>query len=341
MNPRANHTNEGRQPFPVLAERSLAYVPRKFMRGARRDLNDLPEVRPGTVLVFHHGPRYVAFNEAKHMTGAEEPVVDATSVSLVDTRARDFTVHFQVPSANLADDFTIRATFRARVTDPERAAEAGPVDLGRYLMTYLERDSKLFKLGEPFPVEAVAEVRDQVGSRIDAYCDFNPINMPGLSVELVSSTVIPSHELRLHEREKRDEIRRQVVEQLRIDAEDRSIKRHEDLVARGPDTLAAVGITRGETSVSEIRRDAREDERQRQERLEEFFRILQRDGALEYVDVDLTEMVKDHLEKLTGKPIPRPDRGSLRSGEGESRGAIGSSGDDEDDEAPDEADLDE
>ncbi len=197
------------------------------------------------------------------------------------------------------------------------------------------------KLGEPFPVEAVAEVRDLVVSRINAYCEFNPINVPGLSVELVSSTVLPSHELRVHEREKRDEIRRQSVEQLRMDAEDRNIKRHEDLVTKGPDTLAAVGIVRGETSVSEVRRDAREDERQRQERLEEFVRILQREGVLEYVDVDLTQIVEDHLEKLTGKPIARSGRGGLRSGEGEPRGAIGSSGDDEDDEAPDEADLDE
>jgi hypothetical protein len=340
MNPRA-HADEVRRPFPVLEERSLAYVLRRFLRVTRRDLNDLPEVRPGTVLVFRCGSRYVAFNETKHMTGAEEPVVDATAVSLVDIRARDFTVHFQVPSANPADDFTIRATFRARVTDPERAAEAGPLDLGRYLMTYLERDPKLLKLGEPFPVEALTEVRDRVAARIDAYCDFNPISLPGLSVELVSSTVLPSHELRLHARVKRDEIRRQEVDQLRIDAEDRSIRRHEDLVAKGPDTLAAVGIARGETSVSEIRRDAREDERERQERLEEIFRILQRDGALEYIDVDLTEIVKDHLEKLTGKPISRSDHNGLGSSEVGPRGAIGSSGDDEDDEAPDEADLDE
>jgi hypothetical protein len=311
------------------------------MRGARRDLSDLPEVRPGSVLVFRHGSRYVAFNEAKHMTGAEEPVVDATSVSLVDTRARDFTVHFQVPSVNLADDFTIRAIFRARVTDSERAAEAGPVNITRYLMTYLERDSKLFKLGEKFPIEAVAEVRDLVGSRIDAYVEFNPINVPGLSIELVSSTVLPSHELRVHERVKRDEIRRQAVEQIRTDAEDRSIKRHEDLVAKGPDALAAVGIVRGETSVAEVRRDARDDERQRQERLEEAIRILQRNGLFDLIDVDPTEIVNAYLEKLTGKPVPRSDSVGLRSGDGESRGAIGSSGDDEDDEAPDEADLDE
>jgi hypothetical protein len=341
MNTRPNHADEVRRPFPVLEERSLVYVPRRFLRVTRRDLDDLPDVRPGTVLVFRHGSRYVAFNGTKHMTGAEEPVVDATAVSLVDIRARDFTVHFQMSSASPADDFTIRATFRARVTDPERVAEEGPLDLGRYLMTYLAHDPKLLKLGESFPVEALAEVRDQVVSRIDAYCDFNPINVAGLSIKLVSSTVLPSHELRLHEREKRDEIRRQAVEKLRTDAEDRSIKRHEDLVAKGSDTLAAVGIARGETSVSEIRRDAREDERQRQERLEEIFRILQKDGALEYVDVDLNEIVKDHLERLTGKPIPRLDHSGLRSGEVESRGAIGSSGDDEDDDAPDEADLDE
>jgi hypothetical protein len=334
------HQADSELPFPVLEERSLPYIPRKFLRGARRDLNDLPQVRPGTVLVFHYGSRYVAFGENKHLTGAEEPVVDATAVCLVDTRTRHFTAQLQAPSANPADDFTIRVVFAARVTIPERAAEEGPIKLANYLKAYLERDSKLSRLGNGFHIESIARVRDLVVSRIEAYCEYNPINLPGLAIDLASAAVLPSHELRLHERAKRDEIRRQEVEDIRIAAEERDFDRLKARVNGGPADLAAIGLVRNEISVSDLIQNAREDERSKLEQLAEALRILQKNGGLDYIDIDPTDMARVYFEKLTGQPIMHSDN-ALRSAGNDRRDAIGSGSDDEDDEAPDEAGLDE
>jgi len=341
MSRRAKDPADMDLPFPVLEERPLAYVQRKVLRIARRDPGDLPVPGPGSVLVFRHGSRYVAFQEDRHLTGAEEPVVDATAVFLVDKRARDFTIYFSVPSASPADDFTVRVTFRARVADPERAAEEGPVSLAGYLERYLEQDPKLTKLGGDYPVEAIATVRDLVISRVEAYCEFNPIALPGLTVELASAAVLTPRELRRHEQDKRDERRRQELAQLQDDGEDRSIRRHEALVEKGAAALTAVGLARGETSASEAIANARDDEQRQQDQFAEAFRILQQSGAADFIDIDPTDMVTAYLEKLTGEPVSRRPRGDLRVRDGDRREAIGAGGEDKDEEPPDEAGLNE
>lgn len=341
MSPRAQASSDWVLPFPVLEERPLSYIPKKFMRGVKRDLGELPDVQPGTVLVFYHGSRYVAFREDKHLTGSEEPVIDATAVCLVDIRVRQFTVQFQVPSANPADDFTIRTIFQARVTIPERAAEEGPIDIRSYLTAYLERDPRLGKLGTDYPIEGIAEVRDKVIARIEAYCEYNPIDLPGLAIELSSASVLTPHELRIHERQKRDMRRQQEVDEILAEGEDRSIERHKAMLQEGEAALVALGITRGETSINDVIKNTREDDQRRQEHLAEVMRIFQKNGGLDFLDVDPTEIVNAYLEKLTGQPVPRSDRTRLYPGNIERREAIGSSNDDEDDEAPDEADLNE
>jgi hypothetical protein len=325
--------------FPVLEERALPYIPRKLMKAARRDVDDLPAPRPGSVLVFHHGSQYVAFDEASPLTGKEEAVVDATAVCLVDTRTRHFTVHLPLPSASPADDFTIQAVFHARVTDPTRAAEEGPIDIARYLTAYLMQDQRLSKLGSQYRVESITEVRDVVISRIEAYCEFNPIDLPGLAVGLSSASILTPPELRAHERQKIGEQRRQEIDQLRAEGEDHSIERHKAFVAGGAEVLTAVGMARGETSVNDAIEHAREDEQRRQEWFAKALDALRIDGALDYLDIDPTEMVSAYLEKLTGQPVSR--RSELRERDGDQPEAIASGGENEDDEPPDEAELDE
>jgi hypothetical protein len=327
-------------PFPVLEERTLTFVSRRFMRGARRDLNDLPSLRPGSVLVFQHGSRYVAFSENAHLTGAEEPVVDATSVALVDTRARLFTVYFSLPSASVADDFTVWAKFRARVCDPERAAEEGPLAMTSYFTSYLRNDAPLFKLGADHTIEDIATVRDLVASRIEAYCEFNPITLPGLTVNLDSAGVQTPIGLRQHEQVKRDERWQQEIDGLRAVGEDANIRRHKDWVDDGPASLTAVGLARGQMSVNEAIDNARGDEQRVQAQFAEAFRILQQNGAMDYLDLDPTEMVAAYLEKLTGQPVQRSPHSGLHAG-GRSHDALSPGSGDEDDEQPDEAELDE
>jgi hypothetical protein len=341
MSRRAKDAGDVNFSYPVLDERPLPYIPRKLLRGARRSLSDLPETGPGSVLVFRHGTRYVVFDEARHLTGAEEPVVDATAVYLVDKRRRDFTIYLTLPSTSPADDFTIRATFRARVTNAERAAEEGPIDITGYLGRHLEQDPKLAKLGSDYSVEAIAKVRDLIISRIEAYCELNPVDLPALAVELASATVLTPRELRRHEQDKRDERRRQELAQLQADGEDRSIERHESLVKKGSGALTALGLTRGETSASDAIANARDDEKRQQDQFAEAFRILQQTGAADIIDIDPTDMVIAYLEKLTGQPVSRPQRDGLRGRDSGRHEAIGSDSGEEDEEPPDEAGLDE
>lgn len=340
MSDRGKDAAEVGLPYPVLEERILTSVPRRFMRPARRDLNDLPVLRPGSVLVFHHGSRYVAFKETTHLTGTEDPVVDATAVAMVDVRARPFTIYLPLPSASAADDFTARATFRAHVTDPERAAEHGPLLMTRYLISYLGQDPRLSKLGNSYSIEDITTVRDLVTSRIEAYCEFNPIDLPGLAVELDSAGVQTPRELRQHERDKRDERWQQEIDQLRANGEDASIERHKTWVEEGPATLTAVGLTRDQISVSDAIQNARDDEQRVQAQFAEAFRILQQNGAMDYLDIDPTDMVKAYLEKLTGQPVQQHQRHGLHADGTRNREALGSGSDDEDDEQPDEAGLD-
>lgn len=328
-------------PYPVLEERLLSPVQGRFMRPARRDLTELPALRPGSVLVFHHGSRHVAFEEAAHLTGAEDIVVDAKAVALVDVRTRQFTVHLSLPSASAADDFIVQARFHARVTDPERAAEQGPLKITGYLTSYLSKDPRLSKLGAGYPIEDIASVRDLVASRIEAYCEFNPINLSGLIVELDAAGVQTPRELRIHERVKRDERWQQEVDEIRAAAEDASIGRHRGWVEDGPDALTAVGLARGQISTAEALEHARSDEQNTQARFAETFRILQQTGVMDYLDIDPTDMVQTYLEKLTGRPVKRSQRHGLKTGDGKKRDAIGSGSDCEDDAPPDEADLNE
>ena len=340
MNSRAKEAPEIEMPYPVLEERALALIPRRLLRAERRDLNDLPVSRPGTVLVFRHGTRYVAFRETTHLTGAEDSVVEAAAVCLVDMRPRYFTVHFPLPSASPADDFTIRAGFRARVTSAERAAEEGPVSLTRYLTDYLAQDPRLSKLGSEHQVEDIATVRDLVVSRIEAYCEYNPIDLPGLAVSLESAGVLTPRELRRHMQGLRDEAWRQEFERLRAGGEDISIERFMKLVEGGPAALTAAGLATGQTSVNDAITHAREDEQGQQGRFAEAVRLLQVNGGLDYLDIDPTDLVQAYLEKLTGQAIPRSQRNGLPRANSGKQQALGAASDEEDDEAPDEADLD-
>jgi hypothetical protein len=326
-------------PFPVLEEKSLPAIPRKFMRVARRDLSELPEVRPGSVLVFHYGSRYHAFAEAKPLTGSEEPVVDATTVFLVDMRRRPFTVQFTIPSARPADDFTIRTMFIAQVKNPEKAAEAGPVDLSHCLTNYLQRDKTMLQLGQKYRVED-ATVRDLVASRIEAYWEYSPVNLPGLSVELDAVSVMINPGVRVHDHKMLQEERAQELGQLQADGEDHSAARIQNYVNRGSGALTALGLARGETPMGEAIAAAHQSEARLEDKLGDLVRILQQNGTLDNVDIDPTDILNAYVEKVTGKLLPDSAAPSLEAPPKRYRHALASPRDDLHDEPVNEADLD-
>jgi hypothetical protein len=326
-------------PFPVLEEKSLPVIPRKFMRVARRELSALPSVRPGSVLVFQYGSRYHAFTEAKPLTGAEEPVVDATSVFLVDMRRRQFTVQFTIPSARAADDFTIRAMFIAQVKNAEHAAAAGPFDLNLYLTNYLQRDKTLLQLGRKYRVEN-ATVRDLVASRIEAYWEGCPVSLHGLSVELEAVSVMVNPGVRIHDHKLLEEERRQELGQLQADGEDHSAERFRSYVNQGPEALTAIGLARGETPINEAINAAHQTQARREDQLGDLVRTLQQNGTLDNVDIDPTDILSAYVEKVTGKPLPESAARSLEgSPPRRPRHSLASSGEDRHDEPVSDADL--
>ncbi len=337
MSRRAKGLASDEPPFPVIEEKSLPHVPGRFF--VRRDPSVLPQARPGTVLVFRHGSRYEAFSEAHHLTGKEEPVVDATEVSLVDLRPRIFTLYLPLPSQNAADDFTIRVSFRARVTDAERVAAQGPVDMTSLLASYLSSHAPLTRLGAEHSVAQIADVRDLVSSQIEAYCELNPIDMPGLDVKLDTVGVVTPHELRSHERQMRDERWNQHLQELQSEGIGKKAAWNQEFVDRGSRALTALGLAAGETTASEAISNAREDERHMQERIAEVFRSLHKQGQFDLVDIDASQLAHVVLEKLTGQSIPTsrmvPNGHDHAQLDGPS-----SADDDEDDEQPNEADLD-
>jgi hypothetical protein len=223
------------------------------------------------------------------------------------------------------------------VTDPEIAAGRGPLDLGWQLGQHLARDRKLLGLGASYHIEQIAEVRDLVEARVEAYWEYHPLQMAGLSIAFTSTNVLTPTELRLHEQQMRDERRRQALAKLESAGEDAEIGRMRDLIAEGSAGLTALGLARREVHPVDAVRDAREDEQQARAHLAEAIRIMQDSGRLDYTSIDADGLVGAWYGQLTGRHMPKPAGVRLAAG---SQGAIEANDGEEDSEPLDEADLD-
>ncbi|MBV9012033.1 MAG: hypothetical protein JO272_08275 [Pseudonocardiales bacterium] len=191
-------------PYPVIEERPLAAVARRFLRPTRRDLTELPEARPGTLWVFDAGGHYETFDR-RYLSGTEPAVVDAVTVSLVDIRPRRVPVEMSIPSASPADDFVFRVDFRCVVTGPSVVAAAGLTDLTAPLRNYLTRDRKLLVMGMNFKVDDILALREEITARVSSYCEVNPPRIDGIKVELGAVTVRTPADLRTQETKIRPE----------------------------------------------------------------------------------------------------------------------------------------
>lgn len=290
--------------YPVLEERTLPAVPRRFLRGGRRELAQLPEWRPGSVFVFDTGRERIPLREHTHLVGTEEAVVDAVAVSVIDIRPRPVTAYLTLPSASAADDFTVRVTFRCQVTDPAVVAGHGPTDLAAQLERHLKRDRKLLGLGASHSIEQIADIRDLVESRVEAYWEYHPLQIPGLTVAFAATSVLTPAELRAHEQLMRDEKWRQKYARLTSAGEDAEIERMRDLVADGSAGLTALGLARREIHPADAVRDARENEERAREYLTAAIDLLQKSGHLDYVGLDANGVASAWYEQLTGHSMP-------------------------------------
>ncbi|MFJ3622324.1 hypothetical protein ACIPSH_29865 [Streptomyces iakyrus] len=248
--------------YPVIAEHILTTVQGTWW-SRRRRREDVPPLPPGAAYVFRIGGNYRTFPEGMVFDPSHPDVLDASSVTLVDTRARLVEVERTLPSMSEADNFTVRAAFTSQVTDPTVVARQGIVDVTVPLRAYLMGDSDLPRMGAGHRVEEVNAVRIEVSHRMTAYSAIVPPRVAGMSVEFVSAEVHASDDLRDWEQKLRDERRAWELQRGQRDFETEDARRIAELLSQGSDHVDAFGIARQEIDVTQaaarIHRATQED----------------------------------------------------------------------------------
>jgi hypothetical protein len=290
-----------RQAFPVLSERGLKPVTRRFLRAPRRDLEELPGVEPGTMLVFDVDGQYDAVDR-RHLSGTEPYVLDAVAVSLVDMRPKVLPVDVQVPSASPADDFVIRSHFHCVVTKAALVARAGLTDVIDPLRTYLKQDRTLLALGANFGVDQLAIMRDEATSRVGAYCEVRPPRVPGMDVTLATVEVFTPHDLRTQEKRMRDERWEQRYTSLKLGGERESVDQMAELLAN-PGQAQALAVARGDTTAGEAATHAFAERTDMRKNLQQLVEALRETGHLDRIPVDAKPLVDSLTESITGQPV--------------------------------------
>lgn len=236
--------------YPVIAEHILATVQGTWW-SRRRRREDVPPLPPGAVHVFRVGGNYRTFPEGMVFDASHPDVLDASSVSMVDTRARLVEVERTLPSVSEADNFTVRAAFTCQVTDPTVIARQGIIDVTVPLRAYLMGDADLPRVSAGHRVEEVNAVRTEVSHRMTAYSAIVPPRVAGMSVEFVSAEVHASDDLRDWEQKVRDERRSWELQRGQRDFETEDARRIAELLSQGSDHVDAFGIARQEIDVTQ------------------------------------------------------------------------------------------
>jgi len=286
--------------YPVLEERTLGPVARIWFRSARREIADLPAPRPGAVLVFDTGVRWEVPTHGAQLTGREEAVVDAVAVSVVDRRERVRRVVLEIPSKDPADDFTVEVYFRCQVTDPAVVAEAGLTDLDQALGYHLRKDATIGQLGLSYTVDQLNTLRPDVEARLRARHDVEPPEIPGMRTALVTVAVQTPESLRTHLTALRDHKWQAHLSDLRQAAESNDVDRLSALFERGPDVVAALGVSRGEISTAAAANHAYAAHERRQNLQLEYLKMLFEDGHLDKVWTNGQEVVDTFAKDAFG-----------------------------------------
>ncbi|MEU5436136.1 hypothetical protein AB0G73_22545 [Streptomyces sp. NPDC020719] len=307
--------------YPVIAEHILATVQGVWW-SRRRRREDVPPLPPGAVYVFRVGGNYRTFPEGMVFDPCHPDVLDASSVSLVDTRARLVDVERPLPSVSEADNFTMRASFTCQVTDPTVIARQGVIDVTVPLRAYLMGDGDLPRVSAGHRVEEINAVRTEAGHRMTAYSTIVPPRVAGMSVEFVTAEVHASDDLRDWEQTLRDERRSWELQRGQRDFETQDALRVAELLAQGSDHVDAFGIARKEIDVTEVaarihriteeesarRQSAETAERvhaqtletaEAQMRREMLLTLLRQMGGSEYVDYH--QVLERVLQETGGK----------------------------------------
>ncbi|MBT2525013.1 hypothetical protein J7E91_06055 [Streptomyces sp. ISL-99] len=310
--------------YPVIAEHILATAQGAWW-SRRRRRDDVPHLPPGAIYVFRVGGNYRLYPEGMVFDPSHPDVLDASSVSLVDTRARLVEVERTLPSVSEADKFTVRASFTCQVTDPIVIARQGIIDVTVPLRAYLMGDGDLPRVSAGHRVEEVNAVRTEVNHRMTAYSAIVPPRVAGMGVEFVSAEVHASDDLRDWEQKLRDERRSWELQRGQRDFETQDALRIAELLSQGSDHVDAFGIARKEIDVTEaaarihrvteetsVRRHAAEtsdrthaqvrETAEAQMRRDMLLTLLRQMGGSEYVDYH--QVLEQVLRETGGQAAP-------------------------------------
>lgn len=308
--------------YPVLEERALHRAQRRLLVGERREPGELPAQPPGTVLVFEAGGRFEVLRDRRHLSGREETVVDAVAVSVVDVRERILPVDVAVPSASAADDFTIRALFRCRVTKPDVVAAAGITDLTGALRGHVGQDRELAARCGAHLVDDIRDIREWVTARVTAFCTMQPPRVAGMSISLAEVYLLTPIDLREHATGMRDETWRQHLEELKQAFENRDVERLEAIIRSGAEAISALAISRGQLHLGKAaEREYRIEEAKRRYELD-VVKALMEGGHLDTAPIDGMRYVDALADRIFGRAgdkadelVGAPPKASLDRGE--------------------------
>jgi hypothetical protein len=286
--------------YPVIEERQLDR-PKRGWLGSRREIAELPAQQPGTVLVFEVDGRFEALSDRRHLSGKEEIVVGAVAVCVVDMRERLVPVDVQLPSRSPANEFLIRATFRCRVTQPDAVAAAGISDLTHLLHGHLSQDPTLAALCSMHLIDEITEVRQQATARVTAFCRVQPPRVAGMSISFREVYVLTPDDLRTHATGVRDEIWRKDLETQRRAADDEEVRYVKGILDEGPESLAALAISRSQLHLGEATDREYELRAQRQRERLEMAKILAERGHFDTMPVDPTRFIEGMFDQPAGE----------------------------------------
>jgi len=173
--------------YPIVAQYELGDPDRRGPLGMvkRRNLEDIPKIKPHEVLVWRVGSRYVI--DRRELRAHDDTVVRASSVSVVSVRpGTEVEVSFRIDSQD-ASEFTVKVTFICSVLDPVVVVRDGQVNAADALLAYLRGYQDLFNLGLEHPIKEINKVRTRMAIQVKSYMTLRPPKIPGM--EITSATV--------------------------------------------------------------------------------------------------------------------------------------------------------
>ena len=189
--------------WPVVHEQSLLRPERRLWRRYRSP-DTLPMLQPGCVYVFGVGNEQFAFPRGAELSGEEQKVVDAHSVSIVSTRFRRLWVWARVPTTEPAVDLDVGVSFGCIVDKAERVARAGLTDLAGELRSRIRVEPTLIEHSHQHTPDAIAVAEKAIREGLEAaFRERTPV-VAGMWIEFDGVIVRLPDELRRHQREMRD-----------------------------------------------------------------------------------------------------------------------------------------